>query len=92
MFKVNNLLTIATADPYAIFVFDEVSKITNLKVQPVLCRADDIIEAINEYYKDNISVDDIMDSMDASAIEIVQEEKEKEVSQLTEIAEGSPVN
>ncbi|MGD8255680.1 MAG: hypothetical protein PVF48_14885, partial [Syntrophobacterales bacterium] len=42
MFRVNNVLTLATSDPHAFFVFDEVSKITGLEVQPVLCRADDI--------------------------------------------------
>ena len=51
MFRVNNVLTLATADPHAIFVFDEVSKITNLDVQPVVCRTDDIIEAIHECYR-----------------------------------------
>lgn len=91
MFRLNNLLTLATADPYAIFVFDEVSKLTNLKVQPVLCRADDIIEAIHEYYKEDVTVDDIMSHMDDSGIEIVEGEKEKEISELVEIAEGSPV-
>jgi len=91
MFKVNNLLTLATADPYAIFVFDEVAKITNLKVQPVLCRADDIIEAIHEYYKGDVSMDDFMNSMDEAAIEIIEVEKEKEISEIAEIAEGSPV-
>jgi type IV pilus assembly protein PilB len=91
MFRVNNLLTLATADPYAIFVFDEVSKLTNLKVQPVLCRADDIIDAINEYYKEDLKIDDIMNSMDDSSIEIIEAEKEKEISELAEIAEGSPV-
>jgi type IV pilus assembly protein PilB len=91
MFRVKNLLTLATADPYAIFVFDEVSKLTNLKVQPVLCRADDIIEAIHEYYKEDVNIDDIMNHMDDSSIEIVEGEKEKEISELAEIAEGSPV-
>ena len=91
MFKVNNLLTLATADPYAIFVFDEIAKITKMKVQPVLCRADDITEAINEYYKGDVSIDDFMNYVDGSDIEIVEAEREKEISELAEIAEGSPV-
>ncbi|GAJ13042.1 unnamed protein product, partial [marine sediment metagenome] len=40
MFCVNNVLTLATADPHSIFVFDEVSKITKMPVLPVLSRAD----------------------------------------------------
>ena len=91
MFKINNILTLATSDPYAIFVFDEVAKITKLKVQPVLCRADDIVEAIHEYYKGDVSMDDFMSSIDDSGIEIVEVEKEREISELAEIADGSPV-
>lgn len=91
MFRINNFLTLATADPYAIFVFDEVAKITKLKVQPVLCRADDIIEAIHEYYKGDVDMDDFMNSIDESELEIIETEKEKEISELAEIAEGSPV-
>ena len=45
MFKVKGELTLATTDPNAIFVFDEVEKITGLRVHPVLCRADDIMDA-----------------------------------------------
>ena len=62
MFRVNNVLTLATSDPHAFFVFDEVSKITNLEVQPVLCRKDDIIEAIHEAYKAEVSIDEVMAS------------------------------
>ena len=63
MFRVNNVLTLATTDPYAIFVFDEVSKLTNLDVQPVICRIDDIIEAIHECYRQDVGIDEVMSSI-----------------------------
>ena len=91
MFRVNNVLTLATTDPNAIFVFDEVSKLTNLDVQPVICRIDDIIEAIHECYRQDVGIDEVMSSFDDSAIEIVQTTSEKEISELAEMAEGSPV-
>jgi type IV pilus assembly protein PilB len=91
MFRVNNVLTLATTDPNAIFVFDEVSKLTNLDVQPVICRTDDIIEAIHECYRQDVGIDEVMSSFDDSAIEIVQTTSEKEISELAEMAEGSPV-
>ena len=91
MFRVNNILTLATADPNDIFVFDEISKITNLEVQPVICRVDDIIEAVNQSYREDASMDEVMASFDDSEIEIVEGVAEREVSEIAEMAEGSPV-
>jgi len=91
MFRVNNVLTLATADPSAIFVFDEVSKLTQLHVQPVICRTDDINDAIHECYRQDVGIDEVMSSIDDSAIEVVQTTSEEEISELAEMAEGSPV-
>jgi len=91
MFRVNNVITLATADPHALFVFDEVSKITKMKVQPVLCRTDDILEAIRECYQSEVGIDEVMASIDENAIEVVDTGAEKEVSEIAEMAEGSPV-
>ena len=91
MFRVDGVLTLATADPHAFYVLDEISKITNLKVQPVGCRADDILEAIHECYQEDVGIDDVMNSIDESAIEIVQTTSEEEISELAEKADGSPV-
>lgn len=91
MFRVNRVLTLATNDPNAIFAFDEVSKITRLDVQPVLCRADDIDEAINTYYQIEVNIDDVMNSIDESELEVVQAAPDREISELAEMAEGSPV-
>jgi type IV pilus assembly protein PilB len=91
LFRVNNALTLATADPNAFFVFDEVSKITNLEVQPVLCRAHDIMDAIHASYQEDVGIDEIMASIDEAAIEVVRTAAEKEVSEIAEMAEGSPV-
>lgn len=91
MFRVNNVLTLATADPHAFFVFDEVSKITGLEVQPVLCRADDILDAIHECYQKEVSIDDVLARMDESEIEVVSTSFEREISEIAEMAEESPV-
>jgi type IV pilus assembly protein PilB len=91
MFRVNDVLTLGVADPLAYFVFDEVSKITNLEVQPVICRVDDIENAINEYYREDINIDEVISSFDDSGIELVQGATETEISELAEMAETSPV-
>lgn len=91
MFRIHNVLTLATADPYLNFVFDEISKLTNLEVQPVLCRANDILEAINECYRDEVNIDEVMTSLEESSIEVIQDTRERAVSEIVEMAEGSPV-
>ncbi|MGD9051019.1 MAG: ATPase, T2SS/T4P/T4SS family [Desulfobacterales bacterium] len=91
MFRVHNVLTIATADPHAFFVFDEISKITHLRVQPVACRTDDILKAIHECYQIDVAIDDVMESIDESELEIIRATSEKEINELAELADGSPV-
>jgi type IV pilus assembly protein PilB len=91
MFRVHSVLTIATSDPHAFYIFDEISKLTHLKVQPVACRTEDILEAINECYQMDVAIDDVMNSIDESELEVIQATSEKEISELAELADGSPV-
>ena len=91
MFVVNNVVTLATTDPNAIFVFDEVANITGMRVQPVLCRAADIIEAINECYQEQMSIDDVMKSLEGAEIEVIQGQSEADISELSEQSDESPV-
>jgi len=91
MFCVKDKLTLATADPCAPFIFKEVSRITNMKIQPVICRTDDIIDMINECYREEMDMAEVMSSLDTKGIEVMQASQEKAVSEIAEMAEGSPV-
>ena len=93
MFKVRDTLTLATSDPYGVFIFDEVAKITNLKVQPVLCRTDDILESISKYYDESLGavLDDVINDICEDDIDLVETVSDKKVEELAELAEGSPV-
>ncbi len=91
LFKVRDELTLATADPHAIFVFDEIERTTGLKVRPVSCDEDDITEAIHESYQENISIEEVMARLEDADLDLVQAIPQKAVSQLVELAEDSPV-
>ena len=91
MFCVNGLLTLAAADVYSPFIFKEVSRITNMELQPVLCRSADILDAINECYQEEVNIDEVMTRMDVSGIEIVKANLERDITEIAEMAEGSPV-
>lgn len=91
MFSVNGKLTLATADPYTPFIFKEVARITNMEIQPVVCRSDDILEMVHECYKEELDMAEVMTRLDTSDIDLVQGGKEKEISEIAAMAEGSPV-
>jgi type IV pilus assembly protein PilB len=91
IFVVNGVVTLATSDPYGFYIFDEVRKITELEVQPVICRAEDIMDAIPQAYQADASIEEMMSSADESSIDIVEGRSEAEVSELAEMAEDSPV-
>ncbi|MBN1615430.1 MAG: Flp pilus assembly complex ATPase component TadA [Deltaproteobacteria bacterium] len=91
MFRVHNMLTLATADPHGIFVFDEIAKMTGLEILPVLCRANDIIEAIHDAYREDISIEELMASAEETGIEVVAAAEDRGIAEIAEMAEGSPV-
>ena len=91
MFCVNGKLTLATADPYTPFIFKEVSRITNMEIQPVVCRTDDILDMINECYREEMDMAEVMTNLDTMGIEVMQAGPEKAISEIAEMAEGSPV-
>lgn len=91
MFRIEDKLILGTTDPNAVFIFDEVARMTDLKVLPVLCRADDITDAINECYQENVSIDEVMASVEEASIDLVQTYEEEDVSDLEFKVEGSPV-
>jgi type IV pilus assembly protein PilB len=68
-----------------------VARLTDLKILPVLCRADDITDAINECYQQNVSIDEVMASVEEASIDLVQTYEEEDVSDLEFKVEGSPV-
>ena len=91
LFSVRGKLTLATTDPSTSFIFKEVSRITNMEVQPVVCRTDDILDMINECYRAEMDMAEVMTNLDTMGIEVMQASQEKAVSEIAEMAEGSPV-
>ncbi|MBI5740463.1 MAG: Flp pilus assembly complex ATPase component TadA [Nitrospirae bacterium] len=91
MFKVNSNLTIATADPQAVFVFDELAKSTKCNIQPVLCRAADILKAIDEYYDDDLQITDFINELQDNAIQLVENDLAQDYQEINEMAGESPI-
>jgi type IV pilus assembly protein PilB len=91
MFKVNNDLFIATADPQAVFVIDELSKLTKCTIHPILSRASDILQAIDTYYDEEILFDDFLEELNENELQLVAYSYDQAFEELGDMAEGSPI-
>ncbi|MBN1492859.1 MAG: Flp pilus assembly complex ATPase component TadA [Candidatus Omnitrophica bacterium] len=76
LFKLDNVITVAMADPFDVFTIDALRQITGAQIEPVLAKKDEITQAIDRFFgtKDELQ----------EAVQDVQ----KEVEEL-EIIRGS---
>ena len=91
MFRVGDDLTVAMSDPQSLFVIDQLTATTGCRIQPVVCRQEEIQQFVNEYYDKTIGMDQFLSSLDETNVELVTEKVETNISELEELAEGSPI-
>lgn len=85
-------LILAMADPSGLFAIDDVERLTGFSVQPVQCRVCDIEDAHSEYYGTSIDVSDLLDSLEASDVEVVMAPSHQEdLRMVEEQAEGARI-
>lgn len=56
LFKIENVLTIAMADPLDLFAIDNIVEKTGCKIEPIICAEHLVMQKIEEYYKTDSSV------------------------------------
>ncbi|KPK78241.1 MAG: hypothetical protein AMJ79_00070 [Phycisphaerae bacterium SM23_30] len=93
MFKVEQTLTVAMAEPQALLVVDDLEQSTDLQIQPVIALAGNINEFIKKYYAQNVKMDSFVASLEDAQVQVVEKEAydEEAIIDLSEISEGSPV-
>lgn len=94
LFKVEDTLTVAMAEPQALLVVDDLERNTGLKIYPVIALEANIKEYIKRYYSQNVKVDAFMASLEETNIEVVEKENadSDRAIDLSEISDdGSPV-
>ena len=91
MFKVRDALTVAMSDPQSLFVIDQLTSLTGCRIQPVLCRSSEIASFIAEYYGKSMEVDEFLSTLDQTDMEVVEDASHASLSELEEMAEGSPI-
>jgi type IV pilus assembly protein PilB len=93
MFKVEEMLTVAMAEPQALLVVDDLERTTGLRIQPVIALASNIREFIKKYYAQNVKIDSFLASLEDAKVEVIEKEAidEDSVIDLAEMTDGSPV-
>ncbi len=64
LFRVENTLTVATADPLDVYILDFLRHKTGFQIQTVLAKASDITRAIEKYYRVGDSLNEVIQGID----------------------------
>ncbi len=92
LFKVRNMLFIATPSPLSIPVNDEIEERTGSKIKAILASRNDVLRTINEAYSEDpnelgMELFDIVED----DFEVMENNRPDDYSHIDEMAEGSPV-
>lgn len=68
----NNYIIVAMSDPLNMFAIDDIKLATGYDVQPVICKKDEILNAIERYYREDVAkkvVEEFVDSYESTEID-----------------------
>jgi type IV pilus assembly protein PilB len=83
-------LIVAMADPSNIFAIDDIKFLTGLNVEVVVAVESDIKKAIDRYYDQSATLQDVMSDFEED-VEIVLEEEELDLADIEKQTEDAPV-
>ncbi len=95
--RVGSTLTIAMTDPTNVFAMDDIKFMTGFNVEPVVASETAIAEAIQKFYGDVESIEELTKVMKDLAgegnadLELAAEEQEMDLASLEKAAEEAPI-
>jgi type IV pilus assembly protein PilB len=89
--RAGSTLILATSDPSNNFALDDIKFLTGYNIQPVVASEDSIKRAIDRYYDQTSSLDDVMGDFDDSDIDLVHDADDVDVGELAKASEDAPV-
>ena len=89
--RAGSTLIIATADPSNIFAIDDVKFLTGYDVEVVVAAEQALTRAIDKYYDQSSSLDDVMSGFDDEDFEVVSDEGDVDLADLEKATEDAPV-
>ncbi|MBI3999264.1 MAG: Flp pilus assembly complex ATPase component TadA [Candidatus Omnitrophica bacterium] len=88
--QIGNVISLAMSDPLDMVAMDDVKKITQCNVRPVIVAHRDIQTAIENYYSEEIKLEEVLSDLDADSIEVVDQSK-SESGHDSHMADEAPV-
>jgi type IV pilus assembly protein PilB len=89
--RAGSTLILATSDPSNIFALDDIKFLTGYNIQAVVAAEDAIRRAIDKYYDQSTSLEDVMGDFDDSDIDLIQDEDDIDIGELAKASEDAPV-
>lgn len=90
--KLGSVLTVATSDPLNVFAIDDLKMMTKYKIDLVIATENDVKDAINTAYGIHAQeISKIIEEIEASDVEVVEEEEHLDVSEITAESEKAPI-
>ena len=89
--RAGSTLIIATADPSNIFAIDDIKFLTGYNVEVVVAAQDALKEAIDRYYDQTSSLEDVIGDFDDSDFEVIADDDDVDISELARESEDAPV-
>ena len=89
--RAGSTLILATSDPSNIFALDDIKFLTGYNIQPVVASEEGIKRAIEKYFDQSSSLEDVMADFDDSDIDVVTDEDEFDAAEARGEAEDAPV-
>lgn len=93
MFKVQDTLTVAMAEPQSLPAIDRLRQLTGLKIRPVLATEANIVEYIKKYSGGDVDVDAFLTQLAESDVEVIERESidEGPAADIDKMVAGSPI-
>ncbi|MDG5469519.1 type IV-A pilus assembly ATPase PilB [Deltaproteobacteria bacterium IMCC39524] len=89
--RAGSTLIVAMADPSNIFAIDDIKFMTGYNVEIVVSAENSIKSAIDKYYDQSASFDDVMGDLDDIDLEVIDDDDEIDTSELERSSEDAPV-
>ena len=89
--RAGSTLIVAMADPSNIFAIDDIKFMTGYNVEVVVTSEASIKTAIDKYYDQSASFDDVMGDLDDIDLEVVEDGEDVDSSELEKASEDAPV-
>ncbi len=93
MFKVNDTLTVAMAEPQSLPAIDRLRQITSLKIRSVLAIETNILEFVKKYSGENVDIDAFLTQLAEQDVEVIERESVDDgpAADIDKMVAGSPI-